>query len=63
MENLDKAVKRLGLILAVQAEIEGMKAHNQQRAVTSGSIGYNEANFQHMAEQIRIITHKHEDEL
>ena len=59
----DCAVKRLGLILAIQSEIEGMKAHNKARELSGDSLAYGDADFCSCAEQIRIIINKHNDEL
>ena len=50
-------VKRLGLILAVQAEIEGMKAENMQRTACNESTSYNSYDFQAKAEEIRNVVH------
>jgi hypothetical protein len=56
-------VKRLALVLAIQAEIEGMKAVNQQRAVFNSEPGYGIADFEHMADKLRTIAHLHNDQL
>lgn len=56
-------VKRLALILAVQAEIEGMKAYNKQREIEGGSIGYNEQHFNEMAVQLTNLAHAHDEQL
>jgi hypothetical protein len=56
-------VKRLGEILAIQAEIEGMKAFNIERVQNGDSPGYNEQDFMAMAEQLRIVVSKHNDNL
>ena len=52
-------VKRLALILAVQAEIEGMKAYNKQRDITNGSFIYNQQNFDAKAEELNNLAHTH----
>ena len=59
----DSAVKRLGLILAVQAEIEGLKAENEFRKAINDSVTYGEEVFIKMAEEIRTIVYKHPDQL
>jgi len=56
-------IKRLALVLAVQAEIEGMKALNQQRGVYNESVGYCQSDFSSMADQLNTIAHKHDHEL
>jgi hypothetical protein len=54
-------IKRLALILAIQAEIEGMKAFNTQREMEGNSIGYNQTSFDEMANQLRDIAYKPND--
>ena len=49
-------VKRLALILAVQAEIEGAKAENKQREVIGHSMAYDESQFAYLAEELRQIS-------
>ena len=56
-------IKRLGLILAVQAEIEGMKAANVRRAAIGGEPVYDEYYFDKRAEEIREIINKKDEEL
>ena len=56
-------IKRLGLILSVQAEIEGMKAENQARKPMGSLPFYNEIDFIKKAEELRIIVYKHPEEL
>lgn len=56
-------IKRLGLILALQAEVEGMKAFNKQIELDGASVAYNEQLFNDMANQIRNIVHCHDDQL
>jgi len=56
-------IKRFGLILAVQAEIEGMKALNAYRYERYESIAYDEESFVSKAEEIREIVHKHDEQL
>jgi hypothetical protein len=59
----DSTVKRLALILAVQAEIEGMKAENMQREHRSESMAYSEKDFTKAAEELRIIASRHPEQL
>lgn len=47
-------IKRLALILAVQAEIEGMKISNTY---------YEDRHFQEKAAQLRNLAYCHDDEL
>jgi hypothetical protein len=56
-------VKRLALVLALQAEIEGMKAENTQRELWLHELTYNEGHFQEMAEKIRYVAHCHNEQL
>ena len=61
MEQYD--VIRLGLILAQQAEIEGMKAENKIRELNNLSLAYGENEFWSKAEQIRNIAYCHNEQL
>ena len=54
-------VKRLALVLAVQAEIEGMKAENQIALINKKEPIYNGNDFNAKAEEIRNIAYRHED--
>lgn len=56
-------VKRLALLYALQAEIEGMKAENKQRQVLGESMAYTASQFGEMAEQIRELAYKHNEQL
>ena len=56
-------IKRLGLILAVQAEIEGMKAHNKWCKIVGKSEMYSDNSFFKKAEEIREIVNKHNDQI
>jgi len=56
-------VKRLAQVLAVQAEIEGMKAFNKQREIQDESPGYNQKDFNDMADQLNNLGHSHNDQL
>lgn len=61
MTNYD--IKRLALVLAVQAEIEGMKAENLQRDQQEMSPAYPNEMFQDMAEQLRNLAAMHDEQL
>ena len=56
-------VKRLALVLAIQAEIEGMKAENKQREMMNESQAYVCSDFQAYAEELRNIAYKHNEQL
>lgn len=46
-------VRRLGLLLAIQAEIEGMKIANAERNLPMQVAAYDEKDFQAKAEELR----------
>jgi hypothetical protein len=56
-------IKRYGLILAVQAEIDGMKAENDQRKALNDSMAYTDKDFFNKAEEIRVISFCHNEQL
>lgn len=56
-------LKRYILALAIQAEIEGMKADNQFRESNNQSLSYNGDNFEAMAKQLRDLANKPGSEL
>ncbi len=56
-------VKRLGLILAVQAEVEAMKVANSERDLPSEAAAYHEADFQGKAEELRNISYCPDEQL
>ena len=53
MEHYD--VIRLAHVLAVQAEIEGMKAANENRRQVDGGMAYIESDFNEKAEELRQL--------
>lgn len=57
------AVRRLALVLAVQAEIDGMKAENAMCAVSNQSPIYWAARFDEKAEQLRNLSYVHDEQL
>lgn len=61
MESAD--IKKFGLILAIQTEIEGMKAENQIRKNLFQSPAYCENDFQMKASEIRDIVYCHDEQL
>jgi len=56
-------VKRLALVLAIQAEIEGMKAENMQRERLNHSVAYTESSFCEKAEELRNLAYLHNEQL
>lgn len=61
---MDKyTVKRLALILAVQAEMEGMKAANMQRQACGESMCYTDNDFCCKADQLIRLANKPNEEL
>ena len=56
-------VKRLALVLAVQAEIEGMKVENLIRDSMNYVMTYDEEDFSQCAEKLRDLARKGNDQL
>lgn len=56
-------VKRLALILALQAEIEGMKTENTTREQLKQSLAYVDSDFQYKAEELLKLAYAHDDQL
>lgn len=56
-------VKRLALVLAVQAEIEGMKADNLQRVIENKSLAHLDTDFSNKAEELRSYAYAHDEQL
>lgn len=55
---------RLGLILALQAELDGMKLRNEQvGAEQVNELGYPPEEFFKKAEELRTISYAHIDQL
>ena len=54
METID--VKRLGLILSIQAEVEGMKADNNTRKQNGESLAYCGYDFQEKAAELNNMS-------
>ncbi len=55
--------RRLGLILAVQAEIEGMKAENEIRKQQKKALSYNGDAFECKADELRNIIYTPNEQL
>ena len=53
-------IKRLAIILTIQAEIDGMKAANDQYKENQP---YTDKDFKDKAEELRIIAYKHNEQL
>jgi hypothetical protein len=56
-------VKRLALVCAVNAEIEGMKAENENRKQLNHSMAYDEESFTEKAMELRNLAFIHNDQL
>lgn len=56
-------VKRLALILAVQAEIEGMKAENMLRELVDSAPAYGDGDFQDKADELRNLAYAPDEQL
>jgi len=56
-------IMRLALVLAIQSEIEGMKAENQTANANGRPAVYSEGHFQQKAEELRILAYKHNEQL
>ena len=59
----DSGVKRLILVTALEADIQGMIAENKQREQEGLSLAYNENDFSGIANQMREIAEKHSHQL
>lgn len=55
----DTAVKRLARVLAIQAEIEGMKIENKIREMKNEAPAYNEGHFQERAAELNQLAALH----
>jgi hypothetical protein len=60
MNNYD--VKRLALVLAIQAEIEGMKAENKYREKNGHDLTYGNADFDDKAFELRSLANAHDEQ-
>ena len=56
-------IRRLALILAVQADIEGMKAENLTRAQRRESLAYPDSEFMMKSEELRNLAASHNEQL
>lgn len=55
-------VKRLALVLAVQARIEGMKAENENRKQENYTMAYNEEAFRELSMDLENLAYAHNDQ-
>jgi len=56
-------IKRLALVLAVQADIEGMKVENLIRTSNGLSPAYSEDAFDRKANELRYLADVHDEQL
>lgn len=56
-------VRRLALVLAVQAEIEAMKAENQYRQVMEHEPTYSKEAFEEKSLDLKNLAYAHNDQL
>ena len=56
-------VKRLALVLAIQAEIEGMKAENKQREIQGDSMAYIDKDFSEKANELTNLAYATDEQL
>lgn len=56
-------IKRLALILSVQAEIEGMKIANIEREQRDESPAYNNGHFQEQSKLLSDLAYKYNEQL
>jgi hypothetical protein len=56
-------IKRLALVLAVQAEIEGMKSDNEFCDQLGDTPNFKKSDFDIKAEELRILAAMHRDQL
>ncbi len=59
----DYGVQRLALVLAVQAEVEGMKAENLIREQQNLSPAYGRDNFEEMSGRLTNLAYSNDDQL
>ena len=59
----DSGVKKIILVSALEAEMQGMIADNKQREQEGLSLAYEGKDFDNIAQQMKEIAHKHDDEI
>lgn len=60
---MECSIKRLALVQAIIAEIEGMKIKNIERSNNQEAPAYSEEAFYYKADELRILAAKHNYEL
>lgn len=64
MEGLtDYGIRRLALILSVQAEIEGMKVKNREREAVGNAPAYGETAFLDKANELQNLAYGHDEQI
>jgi len=56
-------IRRLGLILSIQADIEAMKIKNKEREIAGDAPAYDEMAFRDAAEDLRKYVYAHKEQL
>ena len=56
-------VKRFGMILAIQAQIDGMKADNENRKQNKEGMAYTYEDFLEKSNELEYVIHCPEDKL
>ena len=56
-------VKRLALVLSVQAEIEGMKAENENHKQSNESMAYTAEDFNSKSQELQNLAYVHSEQL
>ena len=56
-------IRRLALVLAIQAEVEGMKAENQIRMLNNIPLIYGDREFNEKAEDLRQMAYAHDEQI
>ena len=56
-------VRRFAQVMALVAQMEGMKAFNQQRQVAGESPGYNQDSFEDISRQLGNLAYSHNEQL
>lgn len=59
----DAGIKRLILVTALEAEVQGMIAENKKREDEGLAQAYGNEQFVYMAEQMREIANMHDDQV
>lgn len=59
----DYSVKRLALILSLEAELEAMKSENEQRLRNDQSLAYTEVAFMNLSERFKSLAYAPDEEL